>query len=152
MPHTARNWEPGAIYHIDLCAHDGAPIFATDEDRAFFVRRAARIFAEEGQCSGRGHWPPGDLIRPACELTKADEAALRAGRKTRAESRARAIAAHVAVDYVVWPTNEVASALGVSGSAVVQARRRGATLLQAACVSAEEIVRRSRTGSRNCGS
>ena len=350
MTHTARNWEPGAIYHIDVCSHDGEPILAMDEDRAFFVARAARIFAEEGvvcfawavlvnhfhllarfdgppghamqrlktaiakrvrrlrggkgavfqnpywsavctdeaavltrlayvtanpihhrvvasvemlaahawsslgEVTGRreaklaqpaatlallhpqpelafeglielleirvriwdardaanggartpdvddppeaeiplprrlggaigapqslgaisggplpavfgwesaaarrailraARWTPGDLVPAACDLTGADEAVLRAGRKRRAESRARAIVAHVAIDYLAWPTNEVAAAVGVSSSAVVQARGRGAVFLRETGVSAEELARTSREGSRNCGS
>jgi putative transposase len=48
MPRKARCWEPGAILHVVARAHCGAPIFATDADRAFLVARAARVFREEG--------------------------------------------------------------------------------------------------------
>ncbi|MCE9635096.1 MAG: hypothetical protein K8T90_05255 [Planctomycetes bacterium] len=48
MARTARSWDPGWIHHVDARAHCGAPIFATDEDRAFVVARATRVFAEEG--------------------------------------------------------------------------------------------------------
>ena len=48
VPRRPRNWEPGAILHVDARAHDGAPFFAQDEDRAFVVERARRVFEEEG--------------------------------------------------------------------------------------------------------
>ncbi|MCE9636746.1 MAG: hypothetical protein K8T90_13665 [Planctomycetes bacterium] len=48
MARTARSWDPGWIHHVDARAHCGAPIFATDEGRAFVVARAARVFAEVG--------------------------------------------------------------------------------------------------------
>src|SRR5689334_14968013 len=48
MPHSARPWDPGSIYHVVVCAHDDAPILAREEDRAFVVDRAARVFSDEG--------------------------------------------------------------------------------------------------------
>ena len=48
MPRTARPWEPNALYHADARAHSGAPIFEREEDRAFVVERAAKVFAETG--------------------------------------------------------------------------------------------------------
>ena len=97
-------------------------------------------------------WSPADLARPACSLIGADVAALRAGNRRRGVSRARAIVAHVACDHLAWPTDEVAAAVGVSNSAVVQARTRGAALLAAAGVSATELLRQSGAGAGNCSS
>lgn len=48
MPRKARRWEPGAIHHVIVRAHDGDPIFEMDDDRRFVVGRAARVFTEEG--------------------------------------------------------------------------------------------------------
>jgi hypothetical protein len=46
MPRKRRRWSPGAVHHAVARGHSGCPLFATDEDRAFFVARAIRAFAE----------------------------------------------------------------------------------------------------------
>ncbi|MCE9637736.1 MAG: hypothetical protein K8T90_18710 [Planctomycetes bacterium] len=53
MVRRSRRWEPHAIHHVVARAHCGGPILATDEDRAFVVKRAARAFAEtDATCLG----------------------------------------------------------------------------------------------------
>ena len=47
MPRTARPWAPGRILHVSARGFEGANICATDADRRFVVRTAARVFDEE---------------------------------------------------------------------------------------------------------
>src|SRR5262245_2309571 len=44
MPRQRRAWEPGDLLSIVGRAHEGRPIFATDEDRAYFTDRLKRVF------------------------------------------------------------------------------------------------------------
>ena len=44
MPRQRRLWEPGDLLGIVVRAHEGRPIFATDEDREFVLARLGRLF------------------------------------------------------------------------------------------------------------
>jgi len=48
MARKTRKWSPGAIHHAVARGHCGSAIFGPDEDRAFVVERAARVFRETG--------------------------------------------------------------------------------------------------------
>lgn len=48
MPRRTRLDGPGVPVHVTDRGDLGRALFVTDEDRDFVVRRAARIFAEEG--------------------------------------------------------------------------------------------------------
>jgi hypothetical protein len=48
MARALRLWESGGVLHLDTRAHSGAPIFASDEDRAFVFATAAEVFADLG--------------------------------------------------------------------------------------------------------
>ena len=47
MPRQRRLWEPGDILHVVARGHEGRPLFATDDDRRFFVDRLRRVFVAE---------------------------------------------------------------------------------------------------------
>lgn len=89
-------------------------------------------------------WTPERLVPVACALTGGDPGAVRRGRKTRPETRARALVAYVACDHLGWEHTRVAAAVGATVMPVYRARERGATLLEGAGLTAEEFVRRSR--------
>ncbi len=88
-------------------------------------------------------WGPLALIGPSCAVTGAKPVAVRAGDRSRAVSRARAVAAFLACDHLYWPSGEVATALGVSLAAMSRGRRKGPGVLRAAGVTAAELLRRS---------
>jgi len=90
-----------------------------------------------------GGWTPADLIGPASEVVGCDPDAVRRVGRSHAACRARAIVAHLACDHVGWPTGEVATALAVSASAVVQARARAPALLLAAGADLSDVLRRA---------
>ena len=85
-------------------------------------------------------WRPVDLVGPVCAHLGADEAAMLAGRRTRAESAARSLIAHVACDGVGTSAVAVAELLGVSGAAISLARARGRVLSAARGWSFDEVL------------
>ena len=44
MPRGQRIWAPGDLLGIVGRGHEGRPLFATDDDRRFFVERLGRVF------------------------------------------------------------------------------------------------------------
>ena len=44
MPRQRRLWEPGDLLSIVGRGYEGRPLFASDDDRRFFVERLARVF------------------------------------------------------------------------------------------------------------
>ena len=44
MPRQQRLWEPGDILSIVGRGHEGRPLFATEDDRRFFVDRLRLVF------------------------------------------------------------------------------------------------------------
>lgn len=44
MPRQRRPWKPGCILSIVGRGHEGRPLYATDDDRRFFVDRLRRVF------------------------------------------------------------------------------------------------------------
>jgi hypothetical protein len=48
MPRDPRGWDPSAPDHITDRGFEGSPLFVTDEDRAFFLDRAAALFKALG--------------------------------------------------------------------------------------------------------
>ena len=122
------------------------PPARTIRGRAPSMRDWDALVERRARLRGAG-WTPARLLRPACALVGrgADPDALRAGERDHPTSRARAIVAHVACDHAAWPTGEVAAAVGVSESAVVRARRRGAAILASLGTDADAVLRRSQT-------
>jgi len=82
----------------------------------------------------------------------ADETAVSAGDRNRLASRARSVVAHVAVDHAVRPTKDVAAAVGVSGSAITSAMRKGTDRLRVAGSDGQALLLRSRWDSKDCSS
>lgn len=48
MPRESRGWDPCAPAHVTDRGFEGCPLFVTDEDRAFFLDRAAALFEALG--------------------------------------------------------------------------------------------------------
>ncbi len=85
-------------------------------------------------------WSPIHLVASVAPRVAADPDAVLRGVRTHAESRARAIVAHVACDGAGLSVAEVAAVLGVSGSALPAARRRGRALLLARGWSIDDVL------------
>ena len=97
--------------------------------------RAARKLAMEA----RG-WSVRTLVDATCRRVGADIASVRNGRRTAAESLARALIAHVACDVVGTSEASVARETGVSPQAIARARRSGRQLIGAMGIAADELV------------
>ena len=76
-------------------------------------------------------WTSADLVAPVCARFGANPDLVRSGGRAHDESHARAVLAYVVCDGVGYTVAEVATLLGVSGTAVTAARRRGRALLAA---------------------
>lgn len=85
-------------------------------------------------------WSPIHLVASVAPRLAADPDAVLRGVRTHAESRARAIVAHVACDGAGVPVADVAAVLGVTGSALSNARRRGRALLLARGWSIDDVL------------
>jgi hypothetical protein len=91
----------------------------------------------------RDEWTPDLLVEPVAARFQASAPFIRLGRRTRPESRARAVICFVACDCAGASGMELASLTGVSESAVVGARRRGLQLLRDRRWTADELLAES---------
>jgi putative transposase len=103
---------------------------STEHDRRR-ERRLALI------ASGRGLR---DVVAMTAAHLGADADAVERGVRTHVESGARAVAAYVACDALGCPVGEVAALLGVSGTALPRARRRGRAILEARGWTTDDVV------------
>ena len=85
-------------------------------------------------------WAPADLVDPVCARHDSDAGAVRAGRRTAAETAARSLIAHVACDGAAVSAEVVAGLAGVTSAAVGAARRRGAALLASRGWTVDEVL------------
>jgi hypothetical protein len=87
---------------------------------------------------------PEALLRAVCTRLGARPEDVRAGRRTAAESSARAIVAWVACDYASFPAADVARLTGVAASSLAEARPRGRDLVERMGWSPDAIVAAAR--------
>lgn len=116
-----------------LCS--GARPRSNDGAEPADMRRARRAAMEAAG------WRLADLVTAASRRFRADEALVRSGGRTVAQSRARALAVAVAVDLLGVPAVTAGRATGVGSVAACRARDRGRRLVAERRVSVEELLR-----------
>jgi putative transposase len=85
-------------------------------------------------------WRPEELVASVCARLEVDPAAVRSGSRLHAESRARAVIAHVACDVAGVSAVDAARLLGVGAAALTAARRRGRVLVVSKGWSVDDVL------------
>ena len=124
----------------DLTAHGVAAILGRSVFIDQVVRRSESRASRRNRLSSLGLDVP-RMIDASCEAFGADRSAVHAGRRTSAETKARAVAAHFLCEVLRQSQSEAARQLGVSPSAIAEAATRGRQLAQDRGLEPEQFLR-----------
>ncbi len=111
----------------DLGMHGFRGMLATSE-RVDAIVRELDARSLERQRLVRGGWTPDRVLTAVCQRLGADETEVRSGRRGRASSTARAVAAALIVDRLGATLASTGRLLGVSAAAISLSRERGREL------------------------
>jgi REP element-mobilizing transposase RayT len=127
---------PGSCSDLDRALLEDENLMIDDSyplDRARMIERACQRNEEQRRRQSRLEaegWDVDRLVRRACRWTGADEAELRAGRRSAAESTARSVVAHLGTTELGLSHTTVARAVGVSRPAISKMRSRGRAFVE----------------------